>query len=484
MSEGRAVNRAGLTSPQTRIATPALEERELAHAAPPEARPLADTPPGVPGCPVGAAPTAAAPTGLPGPDPGVATRLSRLLQTLAARNQFYRDAWRAAGLDLLAVPGLSLDQLPFTTKAELVRDQLAHPPFGRNHTFPLATYTRVHQTSGTTGRPLRVLDTAASWRWWGRCWTAVYRGAEVSRRDRVFLAFSFGPFIGFWAALEGAAQLGAMTITGGGMDSVLRLQAMADFGATVLVATPSYALHLARVARAEGIDPHSLGIRTTIHAGEPGASVPAVRARIEELWGARCHDHAGASEIGAWGYSCREGTGLHVIATEFIAEVIDPATAAPVADGTLGELVLTNLGRPGFPAVRYRTGDMVRRVWQRCPCGREGPLLAGGVLGRADDMLVVRGMNIFPSAIDALVREHRQIGEYEVRVWTRGDLDQLTIRAELDSDDPAGVAEELMAHCHHRLGMRVGFEALPPGTLPPTELKARRIRDERAAAPG
>ncbi len=430
------------------------------------------------------APGGSAPSAPPQPDPTTDGRLQRLLQTLATRNRFYREAWRAAGLDPRTVPGLALHQLPFTTKAELVRDQLAHPPFGRNHTFPLATYTRVHQTSGTTGRPLRVLDTAASWRWWGRCWTAVYQGAEVDRHDRIFLAFSFGPFIGFWAALEGAQQIGAMAITGGGMDSVLRLQAMADFGATVLVATPSYALHLARVARDAGIDPRSLGIRTTIHAGEPGASVPAVRARIEELWGARCHDHAGASEIGAWGYSCREGSGLHLIDGEFIAEVIDPATAAPVADGTVGELVLTNLGRPGFPVLRYRTGDMVRRMWQRCPCGRQGPLLAGGVLGRADGMVVVRGMNIFPSAIDALVREQRQIGEYQVRIWTRDDLDQITVRAEVDDGDPNAVAEELMARCHRALGMRVGFEALARGTLPPTELKAQRIRDERAAARG
>ncbi|HEU0028717.1 MAG TPA: AMP-binding protein, partial [Ktedonobacterales bacterium] len=214
--------------------------------------------------------------------------LERALRT----NGFLRG--KLGGFDPQALTSLgALAELPFTTKRELVEDQSANPPYGANHTFSAHDYVRLHQTSGTTGQPLTILDTAESWDWWAECWEAVYRAAGVSREDTVFLAFSFGPFIGFWSAYEGAKRVGALVVPGGGQSTSQRLRAILAMNATVLVCTPTYALRLAEVAREEGIDIASSAVRVTIHAGEPGASIPSTRARIEEAWGARTYDHLG-----------------------------------------------------------------------------------------------------------------------------------------------------------------------------------------------
>jgi phenylacetate-CoA ligase len=292
-------------------------------------------------------------------------------QAMAARllaadgNPFVSGKWAAAGIRAARDVACwdDFQRLPFTHKSELVQDQAADPPFGTNLTYPLERYVRLHQTSGTSGPPLRWLDTPESWDWWIRCWGFVLAGAGLGPADRVFFPFSFGLFIGFWAGFEGARAIGALAIPGGGQDSVTRLAWMDQLGATALVCTPSYALHLLEVARERGCDLRKLGVRTTVHAGEPGASVPAVRARIEEGWGARAFDHAGMTEVGAYGYECQAPAGLHVNESEFIAEVIDPATGTPAREG---ELVLTNLGRLGAPAIRYRSGDRVRAAERAC----------------------------------------------------------------------------------------------------------------------
>ena len=225
-----------------------------------------------------------------------------------AGNAFLRHKWDAAGLrsphDLADAD--AFPRLPLTTKLELVEDQAAHPPFGTNLTYPFERYVRVHQTSGTSGQPIRWLDTQESWDWWARCWGFVLRGAGLTSADRVFFPFSFGLFIGFWAGFEGARALGAMVIPGGGQDSPTRLAWMEKLGVTALVCTPSYALHLLEVARERGLEPTKLPVRVTVHAGEPGANIPAVRARIEEGWGARAFDHAGMTEMGAYGFECAE----------------------------------------------------------------------------------------------------------------------------------------------------------------------------------
>jgi phenylacetate-CoA ligase len=398
-------------------------------------------------------------------------RFRAMAAELLATNRFVTRKWRAAGItsaDDLRGWG-DFRRIPLTSKSELVADQAAHPPFGTNLTYPLERYVRVHQTSGTSGAPLRWLDTQESWEWWARCWRFVLRGAGVGPADRVFFPFSFGLFIGFWAGFEGARALGALAIPGGGQDSPTRLAWMEALGATVLVCTPSYALHLLEVARERGVDLSRLSVRTTVHAGEPGAGIPAVRARIEAGWKARTFDHGGMTEMGAYGYECAEQAGLHVNESEFILEVVDPVTGLAAMDG---ELVLTNLGRVGSPVVRYRTGDHVRLAPGACSCGRTFARLEGGILGRLDDMLIVRGVNVFPAAIEGVVRRFSAIEEFQIEVFKDGELDEVRVLVELD--DAAGiprVQEALRA----TLGIRLEVSAVRAGSLPRFDLKARRV---------
>jgi len=402
-------------------------------------------------------------------------RLQLGFKRILPNNRFYaqklsnqRDSFEMAQLQ-------DLSSLPFTLKREFVADQAAYPPFGSNLTYALSEYIRLHQTSGTTGRPLKVLDTQESWDWWAECWTAVYRGAEVTRDDVVFLAFGFGPFIGFWAAYEGAKRHGALTVPGGSMDSLQRLRAMQEVGATVLVCTPSYALRLAEVAQEQGIDLGNLSVRTTIHAGERGASIPATRHRIEQLCHARTYDQAGMSEMGAFGFSCSRRQGVHVNEAEFVAEILDPRTGQPVHEGQAGELVLTNLGRWGSPALRYRTGDLVRHGGYHCPCGRSYLFLPGGVLGRADDMLIVRGVNVYPSALADILHRFPEVQEYRIIVTRAGALDEIALQVEC----PPSLVPDIQEELHVALNLRVPIEAVPPDTLPRFELKAKRVDDRR-----
>jgi phenylacetate-CoA ligase len=405
-------------------------------------------------------------------------------------NIFWRERLRAAGVrdprDVASWADFA--RLPRLTKAELAADQAAHPPFGTNLTHPLDRYVRVFQTSGTTGPPLRWLETEASWAWWARCWAFVFRGAGLAAPDRLFFPFSFGLFVGFWAGLEGARVLGAMAIPGGGQDSATRLHAIRELGATALVCTPSYGLHLAEVARAQGADPAALGVRTTVHAGEPGAGIPAVRQRLELLWGARAYDHAGMTEVGAYAFECIAQAGLHVNELEFVAEVLDPERGRPVAPGEVGELTLTNLGRWGAPVLRYRSGDRVRLAPNACACGRTFARLEGGILGRVDDMLVVRGVNVFPSALEGIVRRFAAVDEFQIEVFRRGVLDEVRLLIEIDGS--AGPAERVRQTVdgvgqavRRDLGIRIEVTAVPARTLPRYELKARRVVRRDDAAP-
>ncbi len=406
-----------------------------------------------------------------------AHQLARLqigLTRVLAANRFYQEKLRHhQSLTLTSLADLST--LPFTSKHEFISDQTVNPPFGTNLSNPLNAYIRLHQTSGTTGHPLKVLDTQESWDWWAACWTTIYQAAGVTDGDIVFLAFGFGPFIGFWSAYEGAKRLGTLTVPGGGMDSLQRLRAIQEIGATVLVCTPSYALRLAEVAREHHIDLSASTIRVTIHAGEPGASIPATRQRIEQAWGASTYDHAGMTEMGAFGFACSEQRGLHVNEGEFIAEILDPRSGRPTEEGQIGELVLTNLGRWGSPAIRYRTGDLVRRGGYQCGCGRTFLHLDGGVIGRVDDMLIVRGVNVYPSALADILHRFPNVAEYRVIVTKDSELDEIALQVECPSSIVADIAEEL----HIALNLRIPIEVVAPESLPRFELKAQRIVDRR-----
>jgi phenylacetate-CoA ligase len=404
--------------------------------------------------------------------------LRRLLQTLAAIG-FYREKFDEAGMDFESIHGLEdLKRVPFTTKAELAAEQQAHPPYGRLLSYPLLRYTYLHQTSGTTGQPLKCLDTREDWEAWMRCWGYVYRGAGVSADDMVFCAFSFGPYLSHWTAIDGARHIGALALSGGGLSSEQRLRMIIDNCCTVVVCTPTYALHLADAAERLGLDLRSSAVRTTIHAGEPGASVENVKRRIEQAWGATCFDHAGATEVGAWAFDCQAQSGaIHLNELDFIFEVIDSKTGEHVDEGTRGELVVSTLSRPGMPVLRYRTGDLVELTTEPCACGRTLARIRGGILGRADDMLILRGVNLYPSAIDNLLRALPAIIEYEVEIRRIAGLDDLLLKIETNEPESfANVKDAVLAAFRSQLNIRVSVEQAAEGTLPRYEFKARRYK--------
>jgi phenylacetate-CoA ligase len=410
---------------------------------------------------------------LPAPDLAAwqLQRLNRMLAAILPANQFYRER---LGKDSLQLKGLDeLAGLPFTTKSDLNgTDHQHHLPV--NLTWPVEHYVRYHRTSGTQGQPLVVLDTADDWTWWLATWQYVLDAAGIGKGDRCFLAFGFGPFIGFWSAFDAIVARGGLAIPSGGLSSRARIDLLQSSAATAMFCTPSYALHLGGVAVEAGVDPAKCGIRRIVVAGEPGGSVPATRQRIESVWRAEVTDHGGASEVGPWGVGDRQGRGLHVIESEFIAEFIAVDSGRPASDGELAELVLTSLGRWGAPLIRYRTGDLVRPRFAGHG-DRQFVFLEGGVLGRADQMLVVRGVNVFPSALEQILHGFPEIVEYRATVWRDGQLDQLRIEVEDRLGRPERVEQELRL----RLGLRTEVVSVPPGSLPRSEGKSRRFVDQR-----
>jgi phenylacetate-CoA ligase len=405
-------------------------------------------------------------------------RLIELLSRVLPRNCFYAEKFARAGVDTSSIRDLTdLPRLPFTTKAELLEDQAAHPPYGTNLTCPLTDYVRHHQTSGTTGQPLRWLDTAESWAWMLNNWMQIYAITGITPADRLFFAFSFGPFLGFWTAFEAAAKLGCLCLPGGGMSSAARLRFLLDTGATVVLCTPTYALHLAEVARDHSINLAESSVRALIVAGEPGGCIPATRARIESSWGARLFDHSGMTEIGPCAVECQNAPGgLHVLERDYLIEVIDPATAIAVPDGTVGELVVTNFGRWPSPLIRYRTGDLVRVDPKPCPCGLAYRRLDGGILGRSDELIHVRGNNVYPSALEAVLRDFAEIAEYRIEVDQTKALASLRIEVEpIPSANGISLAESVAEAIRERLLFRAEVATVATGTLPRFELKAKRI---------
>jgi phenylacetate-CoA ligase len=397
-------------------------------------------------------------------------RLNALLARILPHNAFYSE--KLAGISL---PLASLDELaslPFTYKDELTAG--THGDVCANTTYPPEHYLRFHRTSGTRGRPAVVLDTAEDWNWWVDTWQFVLDAAELGPEDRVLMAFSFGPFIGFWSAFDACVERRALVVPGGGLDSLARLELLAGMRVTALFCTPTYALHLAEVAAQNQIETAALDVRRIIVAGEPGGSLPEIQRRIEHAWNARVIDHAGATEIGPWGYADAEGRGLHIVETEFLAEFLAVESGQPAGEGELAELVLTTLGRPGCPVFRYRTGDLVRPSWNS-----EGEnrfvLLEHGVLGRTDDMLVIRGMNIFPSSVEQLLRSFPEVVEFRILAHRVGEMDALSVEIEDHLENPGRVAKELKL----RLGLNVAVSCVPIGSLPRFEGKGKRFVDQR-----
>ena len=400
-----------------------------------------------------------------------AQRLNQVLEAILPGNRFYQSKLQANNFPITSMD--ALHQLPFTHKEELL-DSENEAGFAANLTFPLDQYCRFHRTSGTRGRPMIVLDTANDWDWWMETWQYVLDSAALASSDRVVMAFSFGPFIGFWSAFDAAVERGAMIAPTGSLSTIARIELIRSIEATIIFCTPSYALHMAEVAQQNEIDLTSSSVKKIIVAGEPGGSIPSIRQRIESSWDAKVIDHSGASEVGPWGYADAEGTGIYVNEAEFAAEFISLATGQPATEGELSELVLTCLGRIGSPVIRYRTGDLVRPQWDTSgDCNFV--LLQGGVLGRTDDMMIIRGVNVFPTSVEKILRGFPEIVEYRLTTFKQESMDQLKIEIEDQLESPERVRAELQI----QLGLRVEVECVPAGTLPRFEAKGKRFIDQR-----
>lgn len=379
-----------------------------------------------------------------------------------------------------------LRRIPFLTREEWMETQMDDPPFGAVLAQPPEAAIRYHTTSGTSGRqPLAVLDSPRDWEWITEMWCYALWGFGVRPSDRVFFAFSYGTFVGFWGAHYAAEKIGALVLPGGNMTTEERVRMIDEVGATVVCSTPTYTLRLAQEAKRLDIDLAAGPVERLILSGEPAGSIPATKALIEEQWGAKAADTAGMTEVGTIVmFECdHQPGGAHVIEDHYLEEVIDPVTDEPLPYGELGERVVTSFGRGFIPVLRYRTRDLVRRVpSDRCTCGRCFDIYEGGIQGRVDDMKVVRGTNVYPRAIEEIVRRSvDDIEEFQVRFYTaEGIRDEIEVLVDLGDGGPEVDLPDLerrLAEAHE--GLRIGARLVEPNSLPKFELKAKRVLDER-----
>ncbi|UGS33896.1 phenylacetate--CoA ligase family protein [Capillimicrobium parvum] len=378
-------------------------------------------------------------------------------------------------------------RIPFLTRAEWMESQIADPPFGAVLSQPREAAIRYHTTSGTTGsRPLAVLDGPKDWEWIAELWCYALWGFGIRPGDTIFFAFSYGTFVGFWGAHYAAEKLGCLVLPGGNMTTEGRVRQIVDTGTTVVCSTPTYALRMAQEAQALGIDLPGSAVSRLILSGEPAGSIPATKRLIEEQWGAKAADTAGMTEVGTIVmFECEhQPGGAHIIEDHILEEVVDPITDEPVPYGEEGERIVTSFGRGFIPLLRYRTRDLVRRVpASTCPCGRGFDIYDGGIRGRVDDMKVVRGTNVYPRAIEEIVRRREQIDEFQIHLYTVDGLrDEIEVLVECEAvsgeEDP--LLRELrreLADAHE--GLRIGVKLAEPESLPRFELKAKRLVDDR-----
>ena len=402
---------------------------------------------------------------------------------------FYRRKLDDAGVRPDAIHGLGdLGKLPFTTKDELKQDQADHPLWGTLLAVPFERCLRVHMTSATTGRPLAFLDTEEDWRGFYHSYARSLHAFGVRAHDMVMAAFSYGPWIGYWSGFHAAQDLGCLVFPAGGLSTDQRIEALRTYPITVLGCTPSYALFLAEQAARKGIDlAKETRVRITWHTGEPGASIPATRERIETAFGAHAYDLPGLTEIAAWGFECEARSGItHVHEDYCYPEVLDEQ-GQPVAPGGRGELVFTSLYRRAMPLLRYRTRDVVQVADRTCPCGRTLVGFEGGVLARLDDMKKIRGIIVYPRRIEELVRGHDGVDEFQIVFRRVEGLDEILVRIDpspsLGPGERAGLERTVAESLRLGLGIRAGVELTTPGELPRWDHKARRVKDERTEVP-
>jgi phenylacetate-CoA ligase len=396
---------------------------------------------------------------------------------------------KAAGVSADNVNSLGdLRRIPMLTRDEWMQAQLEQPPFGPLLAAPQEAAIRYHLTSGTTGRiPLQVLDSMKDWEWIAEMWCYGFWGFGVRPSDVVFFAFSYGTFVGFWGAHYASEKIGCLVLPGGNMTTEARVKQILSMKATVVCSTPTYALRMAQEARAMGVDLANSSVKRLILSGEPAGSIPATKRLIESEWGAKAADTAGMTEVGTiMIFECEQQPGgTHIIEDHFIEEVVNPESGEPVPYGEQGERLITSFGRGFIPVLRYRTRDLVVRVpASTCSCGRTFDIYEGGIRGRVDDMKLVRGTNVYPRAVEAIVREYKEIDEFRIHLYTAdGRQDEIEVLVEItqahDNQSERILHELRKALSQAHEGLRIGVKQVDAGSLPRFELKAKRLQDDR-----
>jgi len=378
-------------------------------------------------------------------------------------------------------------RVPTVEKAMMRDIQRKDPyPYGDALCVPLKDVVEFRQTSGTTGQPVYQPDTWQDWEWWAECWSFILLSQGSRPRDRVFIPFGYNIFVAFWAGHYAAEKIGCEVVPGGVLDTKARILKIQELKATAMMGTPTYMLGMAATARDKmGIDPVELTINKITCAGEPGASIPGTKKRMEEAWGARVFDHAGATEIGAWSYECAEQSGgLHVNEALFLVEIEDVETGEIIDEpGKRGKMIITALDRMAMPCVRFDSKDIIEWGPEPCTCGRTFRLIKGGVVGRVDDITKIKGVLLAPSAIEEVVRSIEGLSdEYEVVVDKVGDVDRIVLKVEL-LPDAGGQKDSVEALLKDQLRLKTNLgyklEFHDYKSLPRYEVKAKRFKDLR-----
>ncbi len=407
---------------------------------------------------------------------------------------FYREYYDQHGFHPSMVQTLEdfTRKVPVITKDVLRREQEEHPPFGRYLGFPQEEGLHIHGSSGTTGRPTFYLFSRDDIAYTRKVMAQALYTAGVRPSDVVQISTDLGMFMGGWGALWGAEEIGATCFTPGAGNAERHVRTMYQVGATVLITTPTFALRLLDQAKALDLDPAASPLRLGIFIGEPGAGIPGTKAALENGWGIAALDCATTSEMTPWATNveCQERRGVHVLEDDVYTEIVAKDDVhAPMAEGESGAIVYTHLRRKGQPMLRFWSGDESRMVYDACACGRTYPRLPDGVYGRVDDMLILRGVNVYPSAVQRALLEVEGLGsEHRIVLERKGAMDEATIRVEYDPRLGGGAPsaadlEALQARTGQHLravtGIRFGLELLPPSSLERFDVKARRVIDNR-----
>ncbi len=415
-------------------------------------------------------------------------KFKRVFRWAYDRSRFHRSLYDAAGITPNDIRSLEdVRQVPKVEKSTMRDIQGKEPfPYGDALCVSLSEVTEYRQTSGTTGQPVYQPDTWQDWEWWAECWAYLLWAQGYRPQDRVFIPFGYNVFVAFWAGHYGAEKIGCEVVPGGVLDTKARILKIQELRPSAMMGTPTYMLGMADTAKNRmGIDPARLTIDKITCAGEPGATIPSTKRRIESAWSAKVFDHAGATEIGAWSYECADQPGgIHVNEALFLAELEDVDTGEIITEpGRKGKLIITALDRQAQPCIRFDSKDVSEWASDPCTCGRTFRLLKGGVIGRADDITKVKGVALAPSAIEEVVRGMEGLAdEYEVVVDKQGDTERITLKVEL-LPESQGTRESVEAHLVDQLrlttNLRYTLEFHDYGSLPRYEVKARRFKDLR-----